>query len=124
MNDTIVVAMVSAGSAVVGGALGVVGTLWQSRVQERMERRRNSGEVETSDASVLWQTLMEDRRELAERQRALGDRLDRLMERLERLVAQLTDVVARIDALSRDIQALAAAQRSLEEAVRNGGAHG
>jgi len=114
VNDAVLTAVISAGAAVVGGAFGVLGTLKQARINERLERIKLSGEIDTSDASVLWQTLMEALRQHIDSQKTLTERLERFMDRLEQLQDNWKQTAIQV-------QKLVEAVSSLENVVRNGG---
>lgn len=124
MSDYVLSAIVGAIASVAGASLGVLATL----AQVRQERWRQAGEIDRSDAQVLWQTQQELVRQLLTAQQALGERFDRLTQRLEGLGQSLVeigqrwaDVVQRLDQLTDEVQQLVQSQSRLEDAVRNGG---
>ncbi len=85
--------MLTAAAGVTGALLGAISTIGSQAIQSRIQRRRESGSVETADAQTLFsasnqliQMLLQQNTSLHTRIDSIGDEIEALMRELRRLI--------------------------------------
>lgn len=123
MDTGVLIALIAAGSAGIGALTNLLINRWNTRKEER----KNSGTIETSEATQLWEESNRLRKEyrdraerLEEQLKEVNSKLDEMTEKLDKLQNSNTKMSKKIQELKGVINKLRAENERLLKYKREG----
>jgi peptidoglycan hydrolase CwlO-like protein len=102
MNTEITVALI----VLTGGVLTILGNLFVSRWNAKIEERKYGGTVSSSDAASLWEESNNLRKEYKERAASLEKQLETVNAKLQTVMQELSTLRASSKTLNDKIESL------------------